>query len=123
MHALEDVPHTLLGLGKLELLPGESRNLYVILVLNGQSHTDLQGRLQKLEAKVGVPCDDLRMPIRELGVFSVISFTSLTFLCVFMFNRPCNPWKFRVKHLEFTFLWVAQASAKVSSLMDFFFKI
>ena len=55
MHALEDVPHTLLPLGKLELLPGESRNLYVILVLNGQTHTDLQGRLQKLEAKVGVP--------------------------------------------------------------------
>lgn len=65
MHALEDVPHTLLPLGKLELLPGESRNLYVILVLNGQSHTDLQGRLQKLEAKVGVPCDHLRMPRSE----------------------------------------------------------
>jgi len=55
MHALEDVPHTLLLLGKLELLPGESRNLYVILVLNGQTHNELQGRLQKLEAKVGVP--------------------------------------------------------------------
>ncbi|KAG0580510.1 hypothetical protein KC19_4G178800 [Ceratodon purpureus] len=54
MHALEDVPHTLLPLGKLELLPGESRNLYVILVLNGQSHSDLQGRLQKLEAKVTI---------------------------------------------------------------------
>jgi len=55
MHALEDVPHTSLRLGRLELLPGESRNLSVILVLNGQTHSDLQGRLQNLEAKVGVP--------------------------------------------------------------------
>lgn len=58
MHAREDSPHTLLRLGKLELLPGESRNLYVILVVHGHTHLDLQGRLNMLEAKVR---DHLRM--------------------------------------------------------------
>lgn len=52
MHAREDAPHTLLRLGKLELLPGESRNLYVILVVHGHTHPDLQGRLHMLEAQV-----------------------------------------------------------------------
>ncbi|XP_024391254.1 uncharacterized protein [Physcomitrium patens] len=53
-HAREDIPHSLSLLGKLELLPGESRNLYVILVVDGKSHADLQGKLQKLEAKVTI---------------------------------------------------------------------
>lgn len=56
MHALEDIPHTLVPLSKLELPPGELRTLYVVLVVDGQSHADLQGRLQNLEAKVGMFC-------------------------------------------------------------------
>ncbi|XP_024373820.1 uncharacterized protein [Physcomitrium patens] len=54
MHAVEDIPHSLLPVGRLELLPGVSRNLYVILVVDGNSHTDLQGRLKKLDAKVTI---------------------------------------------------------------------
>ncbi|KAL3702130.1 hypothetical protein R1sor_020152 [Riccia sorocarpa] len=52
MHVLEDVPRTLMPVRKLEILPGETKLLYVILRVDGQARPSLQGRLQKQSAKV-----------------------------------------------------------------------
>ncbi len=72
MHALEDGPRILSTLGRLELLPGESKNLFVVLVVDGQSHSSLQGRLQQLEAKVCNISVHLWRDLVQLHCFNVV---------------------------------------------------
>lgn len=55
MHVLEDVPRTLTPVRKLEILPGETKLLYVLLTVDGQVRSTVQGRLQKQTAKVNIP--------------------------------------------------------------------
>lgn len=52
MHVLEDLARTLSPVRKLELLPGETKTLFVLLTVDAETRPSLQGRLQKLSAKV-----------------------------------------------------------------------
>ncbi|KAL2649598.1 hypothetical protein R1flu_017726 [Riccia fluitans] len=70
MHVLEDVPRTLTPVRKLEILPGETKLLYVLLRVDGQARPSLQGRLQKQSAKVYIQLlefDTKRQELLESG--------------------------------------------------------
>jgi hypothetical protein len=54
VHVLEDRARTLTSVRKLELLPGETKTLYVLLTADAETRPSLQGRLQKLTAKVSL---------------------------------------------------------------------
>ncbi|BBM97058.1 hypothetical protein MPTK1_1g02700 [Marchantia polymorpha subsp. ruderalis] len=66
MHVLEDVPRTLTPVRKLEILPGETKLLYVLLTVDGQVRSTVQGRLQKQTAKVNIQLLDYDKERQEL---------------------------------------------------------
>ncbi|CAM6083476.1 unnamed protein product [Calypogeia fissa] len=66
MHVLDDLARTLTPVRKLELLPGETKTLYVLLTVDGETRPSLQGRLQKLTAKVNIQLLDYEREQQQL---------------------------------------------------------